>query len=71
MVTSSSTTACVPNVSRVINVELNYKNCPIHKLMSFVDGSSPCPPQFLSSDDDGNKTKYIVNPEFEDWVQKG
>lgn len=38
--------------------------------MSFVDGSSPCPPQFLSDDDDRIKTDDTVNPDFEDWVQK-
>ncbi|KAM1013982.1 hypothetical protein ACFX2C_044045 [Malus domestica] len=82
MAIPSSTTACdLPNVSHVINVKLDCNNYPVwlaqivsvlrsHKLMSFVDGSSPCPPQFLSDDDDRIKTDDTVNPDFEDWVQK-
>ncbi|KAM1407618.1 hypothetical protein C1H46_032609 [Malus baccata] len=82
MAISSSSTACdLPNVSHVNSVKLDCNNYPVwlaqivpvlksHKLMSFVDGSSPCPPQFLPDDDDRIKTDDTVNPDFEDWVQK-
>ena len=39
--------------------------------MQFVDGSSPCPPQFLSDDDDRIKTDGTVNPDFEAWLERG
>ncbi|KAK4275897.1 hypothetical protein QN277_018907 [Acacia crassicarpa] len=34
-----------------------------HKLEGFLNGSTPCPPQFIVVD--GNTT---LNPNFEDWV---
>lgn len=68
-----------PNISYATTVKLDHKNYQIWlaqivpvlkslKLKSFVDGSSPCPSQFLS-DNAGNKTD-TVNPDFEDWIQK-
>jgi cytochrome c-type biogenesis protein CcmH/NrfF len=68
-VTASTTTFVVPNFSQFITYKLDETNyllwlsqiVPIlkgHELMGIVDGSEPCPPQFLSDDED----KEVQNP---------
>ncbi|KAL6290616.1 hypothetical protein ACE6H2_008126 [Prunus campanulata] len=62
----------------VLNVKLDPTNYPIwlaqiipllrsRRLISFVDGTSICPPAFLLGSD--GKPTNAINPAYEDWIQ--
>ncbi|CAL9007629.1 unnamed protein product, partial [Prunus brigantina] len=62
----------------VLNVKLDPTNYPIwlaqivpllrsRRLISFVDGTSICPPAFLPGAD--GKPTNVINPAYEDWIQ--
>ncbi|KAM1385741.1 hypothetical protein ACFX13_032808 [Malus domestica] len=68
-----------PNVTNFLTIKLDRTNYPLWRaqfipllrsrgLLSFVDGSTICPPAFLS-DADGTLTD-TVNPLSEAWIQQ-
>ncbi|XP_070665392.1 uncharacterized protein [Malus domestica] len=80
---SSSSTSIplptLPDVSTFLKIKLDPTNYPLwqvpmltllrsRNLVSYVDGTSKCPPAFLK-DDEGIFTD-TVNPEFEAWIQQ-
>jgi transposase InsO family protein len=76
---SSATTYVFPNLTPLVSLKLEGPNyitwsftvVPIlksHDLMGIVDGSEPCPPQYLPSTAD--KEDVSVNPAFSLWVKK-
>jgi hypothetical protein len=76
---ASPTTYTFPNVTTFVYVKLEGPNYhtwltqfqPVlrsNELMGIVDGSEPCPPQFLP--DDEGKDTTTVNPDFSLWTKK-
>ncbi|KAM2595265.1 hypothetical protein TB2_039842 [Malus domestica] len=76
---SQSTSLTLPNASHFLTIKLDRTNYLIwqaqmlpllrsRNLVSFIDGTSPCPSAFLK-DADGNLTD-AVNPVFDIWVQQ-
>jgi hypothetical protein len=39
-------------------------------LIGLVDGSKACPAKFLQVQEDGATRDTVVNPDYEEWVQK-
>ncbi|XP_050116122.1 uncharacterized protein LOC126593975 isoform X2 [Malus sylvestris] len=75
----ASNSSSSSNVSNFLPIKLDPTNYPLwqaqmltllrsRNLVSFVDGTSKCPPAFLK-DDEGIFTD-TVNPEFEAWIQQ-
>ncbi|XP_048424357.1 uncharacterized protein LOC125470036 isoform X1 [Pyrus x bretschneideri] len=75
----ASNSSSSSNVSDFLPIKLDPTNYPLwqaqmltllrsRNLVSFVDGTSKCPPAFLK-DDEGIFTD-TVNPEFEAWIQQ-
>ncbi|XP_008388768.3 uncharacterized protein [Malus domestica] len=73
----ASNSSSSSNVSNFLTIKLDPTNYPLwqaqmlpllrsRNLVSFVDGTSKCPPAFLK-DDEG---KLTLNPEFKAWVQQ-
>ncbi|KAB2634316.1 hypothetical protein D8674_038372 [Pyrus ussuriensis x Pyrus communis] len=69
----------LPNASNFLTIKLDRTNYPLwhaqmlpllrsRNLVSFVDGTNPCPPAFLK-DDVGQLTDKI-NPDFDAWIQQ-
>ena len=76
---SHSGAISISNIASLISIKLDRDNylvwksqfLPIlhtNKLLKYVDGSAPCPPQFLYVD--GNKPTTNLNPEYELWIEQ-
>ena len=79
MASSTQSSLPLPNASNFLTIKLDRTNYPLwqaqmlpllrnRNLFSFVDGTNPCPPPFLT-DKDGNVTA-TVNPDFDIWIQQ-
>ena len=79
MATTSNTTFLLSNVHHLVPIKLNGGNYllwkslfePVlkaHSLLGFVDGSTPCPSQFLTQSDGSVRT--TPNPKFLERVQQ-
>ncbi|KAJ0041947.1 hypothetical protein Pint_18125 [Pistacia integerrima] len=79
MAALSSINFIAPNLSQLVSAKLDETNylmwlsqiVPViksHDLMGFVDGSLPCPSQFLI--DDQGKPTTTLNPEYILWNRK-
>jgi hypothetical protein len=76
-VLAPAATFVAPNFTQFITYKLDETNyllwlsqiVPIlkgHELMGIVDGSEPCPPQFLPNDEG----KEVKNPLYSIWIRK-
>ncbi|KAJ8636441.1 hypothetical protein MRB53_010708 [Persea americana] len=77
--TNRYTSYLVPKIASLVSVKLENHNCllwrsqflPVlrtHGMLGFVDGSNPCPDEFIASS--SNQILKEVNPQFLTWIQQ-
>lgn len=77
--TNSISTSTILNITKFLSIKLDQYNyllwlsqfLPVlhsYDLLGIVDGSEPCPPQFIPTSADNPTPK--LNPEFVLWIKK-
>lgn len=67
-------TFSLPNITHFIQTKLDsssdYLILKTHDLLGIVDGSEPCPPQFIPVTDETGKVTDQLNPKYTLWQKK-